>query len=76
MARKLQPDELRWSCPTEDCLFEHTGTIESLPEMIGQGRALRALDFGVGIKSPGFNIFVVGPTGTGRMTAIQTILER
>lgn len=76
MARKLQADELRWTCPTEDCLFEHTGDIESLPEMIGQGRALRALDFGVGIKSPGFNIFAVGPTGTGRMTAIKTILER
>lgn len=76
MTQKLRPEQLRWACPAEDCIFENTSDVESLPEMIGQDRALRALDFGVGIKSHGFNIYVVGPTGTGRMTAIKEILER
>jgi len=76
MVQKLRPEQLRWTCPYDDCIFENTTDVESLPEMIGQDRALRALDFGVGIRSQGFNIYVVGPAGTGRMTAIRKILER
>lgn len=76
MPRELTPDQLRWRCDPEDCTFEDTSELEGLPEMIGQHRALRALDFGVGITSRGFNIYVLGPAGTGRMTAIKAILER
>ena len=36
--------------------FEETSELESLSETIGQGRALEALEFGLQMKSAGFNI--------------------
>ena len=76
MAQELSADQLRWSCELGDCVFDDTSALEGLPEMIGQDRALRALDFGVGIDSHGFNVYALGQSGTGRMTAITSILER
>ncbi|NTU66130.1 MAG: AAA family ATPase, partial [Chloroflexi bacterium] len=33
-------------------------------DIIGQPRALRAIDFGLDVRGPGFNIFVLGYGGT------------
>jgi lon-related putative ATP-dependent protease len=43
--------------------------------LIGQPRAIRALELGTAIDAPGYNIFVSGPPGTGRETAIRKILN-
>ncbi|MDF2902979.1 MAG: ATP-dependent protease, partial [Bacillus sp. (in: firmicutes)] len=49
--------------------FETTNDIESIPtEMIGQHRAEQAMEFGLSVEQSGYNLFVVGPAGTGRMT--------
>ena len=45
-----------------------------LTEILGQDRAVRALQFGLKIKEKGFNIYVSGPSGTGRKTAITNFL--
>jgi len=42
--------------------------------LIGQPRAIRALELGTAIDAPGYNIFVSGPPGTGRQTAVKKIL--
>ncbi|WP_424141322.1 Lon protease family protein [Sporosalibacterium faouarense] len=42
--------------------------IDSHKDIIGQERAMKALEFGVSIKRKGYNIFVTGLTGTGRNT--------
>ncbi|MBI4553277.1 MAG: AAA family ATPase, partial [Candidatus Latescibacteria bacterium] len=76
MPKELSLDQLRKVCRPEEFDLTDTGQLPGLSEMIGQDRALRAIDFGVGTKSHGFNIYVVGPSGTGRMTAIKSILER
>ncbi|MGY8961062.1 MAG: Lon-like protease helical domain-containing protein, partial [Alphaproteobacteria bacterium] len=39
-------------------------------------RAREALEFGLGVTDPGFNIFVVGEDRSGRMTATLAYLER
>jgi lon-related putative ATP-dependent protease len=46
-----------------------------LETIIGQDRAIRALQFGLEIKEFGFNIFVSGLPGTGRMSAVKRYLE-
>jgi lon-related putative ATP-dependent protease len=46
-----------------------------LDTIIGQERAVRALRFGLSIKDPGFGIYVSGPPGTGRTTAVKRFLE-
>ncbi|MBI5498062.1 MAG: AAA family ATPase [Deltaproteobacteria bacterium] len=44
------------------------------PGALGQERAMRALDVGLGIRERGFNIFVVGAAGTGRTSTVRSIL--
>ena len=45
-----------------------------LPDVIGQSRALKALQLGTEIRGKGYNLFVTGQPGTGRATAIRKIL--
>ncbi len=55
--------------------FEYTDDIEAADDFVGQERARKALSFGVQMPHKGYNIFVVGPTGTGRRTFVQRFLE-
>ncbi|MEZ5812337.1 MAG: AAA family ATPase [Rhizobiaceae bacterium] len=43
--------------------------------LIGQSRALDALDLGTSIPGSGFNIFVMGPRGSGRHRAVNSLLQ-
>ena len=42
--------------------------------ILGQARAQSALEFGVAMKKPGYNIFVMGAPGTGRLSMINNYL--
>ena len=75
MARELVAHELRWRCPKEWLPADSTAKIEPSQGIIGQARAVRALEFGLSVQSLGFNVFVTGLTGTGRMTAIELHLR-
>lgn len=44
-------------------------------EIIGQPRALQALQMATGVRAKGFNLFVMGYPGTGRYTAVKKILS-
>ena len=75
MVAELSPEKVRSIC---DPSLIHCGTTEELVpsnEIIGQERAIRALNFGLGIKERGFNIYVAGLPGTGRTTAAKNFLE-
>ncbi|HSF31190.1 MAG TPA: hypothetical protein VLK82_12070 [Candidatus Tectomicrobia bacterium] len=52
-----------------------TEHLAPLAGIIGQPRALSALDFGLHIQELGFHIYVAGPPGMGKMTALQAFLE-
>ena len=43
--------------------------------MLGQARALEAIQFGVGIRREGFNLYVLGPPGIGKRTIVKRVLE-
>lgn len=43
--------------------------------IIGQDRAVAALQFGLGVRDHGFNIYVAGQPGIGKTTAVRTFLE-
>ncbi|MGI9335812.1 MAG: Lon protease family protein [Gammaproteobacteria bacterium] len=43
---------------------------DPLDASIGQDRALEAVDFGIAVEQPGFNIFALGPPGLGKSTTI------
>ncbi len=71
----LKPAQLRRICTKDHFSFETTADIVSKGAIIGQPRGARAIEFGIGIRSHGYNIFVLGETGTGRTTAIKKFLE-
>ncbi|RJQ44892.1 MAG: ATP-binding protein [Nitrospiraceae bacterium] len=75
MLRKITKEELYKCCEASELPFATTDEISPLKETIGQKRALSSLKFGLGIDSHGFNIYILGESGTGKMTTIKTILE-
>lgn len=72
----LPVEQLRWRCPGEKIPFETTQECSPCEEIIGQDRAIRAIQTGLEVKSVGYNIFITGMVGTGRTTAIKQLLEK
>ena len=56
--------------------FETTAEVPPLHGTIGQDRALDAIDFGLEVATPGYNLFVAGAAGSGRESTILDCLER
>jgi len=54
--------------------FKSTQEIARLTTTLGQDRALEALEFGVGVDSPGYNLFVTGLSGSGRSSTVRSYL--
>ncbi len=73
---RLAPEDLRLTADPVFFQFECTEELTPLTEFIGQDRALRSLQFGLGLQKPGYNIFVTGLTGTGKATAILEYVRR
>ncbi len=71
---ELEPGGLRCICDPAMFEFDSTLDIEPLNRVIGQQRAVQAIEFGLEMKSPGYNIFVTGPEGTGKTTIVQDIV--
>src|SRR5208337_3519541 len=67
-------DQLRWRCNPKNLKIQTTDSIPVKKEIIGQERALSALRLGLEMKHAGYNVFVTGFSGTGRMTTIKRLL--
>ena len=63
-------------CDSSIFTFKNTEEVDPLDEVIGQKRAVHAIDFGLNMKSPGYNIFVTGLEGTGKSTIIKDIVNQ
>ncbi|HVZ38697.1 MAG TPA: ATP-binding protein [Candidatus Kapabacteria bacterium] len=73
---ELPSGSLRWYADPGIFDFPTTAHIDPFDGIIGQRRAIEALTLGAEIYSPGYNIFVSGLAGTGRMSTIKSIVER
>ncbi len=72
----LPPEALYTRCDPGLFTFER---IEDLPEpedLIGQSRAVEAIKFAIGMERKGYNLFVFGPSGTGKHTFVSEFLRR
>ena len=76
MARVLSPDDLYRNCDESMFDFHTTGDVPSLDGIIGQERALTAIDFGLNLPSMGFNIYVLGESGTGKTSAVRAFISK
>ena len=75
---KVPVDKLKKSCSVcADLNFCETSKDVSLLEgVIGQDRAVKSMEFGLSMEAPGYNIFILGPQGTGKTTYSQTVVAK
>ncbi|NLE99509.1 MAG: AAA family ATPase [Anaerolineales bacterium] len=74
-AQHLTSQQLYQACDPAQFEFETTADLDDLGEIIGQERAIGAVHFGVGMRRPGYNLFALGPSGTGKRTTIRRYLD-
>ncbi len=75
MVVELSHEKARRKCVDEIASCASTAELEPLQQIIGQDRAVKALQFGLTMKDGGFNIYVSGMAGTGRKTTIVNFLQ-
>jgi predicted ATPase with chaperone activity len=63
---RLAPEALTRPFSAEQFSFSTTNDLEPFRGVLGQERAVEALQFGVAMPRPGYNVFVMGEPGTGR----------
>jgi lon-related putative ATP-dependent protease len=73
---EISAEKLAWRCDLSFLPFTCTAEMTPLEDFIGQERAIRAIEFGLGVNKPGFNIFVTGLTGTGKTSIIKAFLKK
>lgn len=83
MANKKSPDRFKLPASAihtfitdKDFPFANTSKIKPFVGILGQDRAIAALHFGVGIPHSGYNLFVMGESGTGRSSYVLEFLQR
>ena len=67
----LSVNELYTPCDDELNQFRTTSELEYLDSPLGQERALVAIDFCINVNADGYNLFCVGPEGTGKTSLIK-----
>jgi ATP-dependent Lon protease len=75
IASELPVKQLRWRLDPDRLPFETTEEVEPLSDIIGQNRGVAAFRFGINMRKPGYNLFVTGPSGTGRLATVKRLLE-
>jgi len=73
--RPLPPEALYAALDPATLPFATTAEIEPSLEPIGQQRAVEAIRFGIGIRHQGYNLFALGPEGTGKSSLVRRYLE-
>jgi predicted ATP-dependent protease len=76
MVRELQVDDLAWRCPEDWVPWNSSSEIEPATTIVGQDRAVEAIAFGLAVQGIGYNVFVTGLSGTGRLTTISRFLDQ
>jgi len=73
----LPPEALVTRCTLEQLDFTTTADLDGEDvEFIGQERPIAAIELGVSIERQGYNIFALGPSGTGKYTVIEHSVGR
>ncbi|MDH5483763.1 MAG: AAA family ATPase [Gammaproteobacteria bacterium] len=76
MNTPLTAKQLRPLYNEDDLPFDTTAELEDLPGILGQDRAMQAVEFGIGVHHRGYNLYVMGPSGLGKHGLIRKYLSR
>ena len=72
---RIPVEDLRWRLDPATLPFDTTEVLQPLKEIIGQQRGVEAFRFGIDMDKPGYNVFVTGAAGSGRMATVRRLLE-
>lgn len=71
----LPPEALYTACDLAELPFSSTDGLPELDASAIHGRAIEAVHLGLDIHHEGYNLFVLGETGSGRHAIIRRLLE-
>lgn len=74
--KRLAPGKLTMTMDPSRFTFKTTDEIEPLEGTIGQERGVRAINFALSHGINGYNCYVSGPIGTGKMTTVMSLVRR
>lgn len=67
---------LRRTAAFGDLTFTTSDDLALLPGLVGQERAVEAVEFGIAMQRAGFNVFAFGPHGSGKRSLVQQLVEQ
>ena len=73
---KLTSNQLYRKCDVAKFDFNTTAELEERLSALGQDRAISAVELGIHIRSRGYNLFCLGPEGTGKTSLVKRVLEK
>ena len=71
----LTTEQLSIQIPSESLSFENSNELTPFNGVLGQDRAITAIQFGVAMDRPGYNVYAMGDSGTGRSSYITEYLK-
>lgn len=75
MIKELSHEQVTKKLPENLLRCKTSEELEPLTQIIGQERAVKALEFGLKIQQKGFNVYAAGMRGTGKQTALESFLK-
>ncbi|MCB8928450.1 MAG: AAA family ATPase [Ardenticatenaceae bacterium] len=73
---RLSPASLYRQCDPAQFSFQTTADLDDSIAIIGQDRAVDAIQFGISMVQDGYNLFALGPNGVGKYTAVCRYLDQ
>lgn len=72
--KPLEVNQLYRRCDPSLLPFQTTADVTGGAGIVGQARAAEAIHFGIDIRQPGYNLFVLGKPGSGRHAIARQLL--
>src|SRR5271154_956701 len=76
IGQPLPPALLYRRCDPAELPFALCSELEEAPGLIGQERAVEAIRFAMRMQRKGYNVYVLGATGSGRHALVQNLLRQ
>ncbi|MCJ8311339.1 MAG: AAA family ATPase [Pseudomonadales bacterium] len=75
-AKTLAPKELKAHISLDHLNIKNSSELDGHSDFLGQPRAKEALEFGISMNAPGYNLFVMGDPGTGRQSLASSYVKQ
>lgn len=72
----LKPDALYTPCDVKQFTFASTSELPDLEQVIGQDRAVEAIQFGINIRQEGYNLYALGPSRSGKQSVVTSYIDK